>query len=155
MSERSSVKDIAAGLFSLLAVAVFFSQSGDVEGVGLLYPRLIMGFIALGGAYLVVLGLWKRRAGRDGAGGGDAVSVTRVAVIAACSLIYVLIIPLLGFYAASAVFLFGSAMALNDAAAGPRKAALAASILTMIMCLAVWAGFSLLLRVPTPDGLFF
>ncbi|MDR1488918.1 MAG: tripartite tricarboxylate transporter TctB family protein [Desulfovibrio sp.] len=152
---RSGVKDIAAGLFSLLAAAAFFCQSGDVEGVGLLYPQLIMGFIASGGVYLVALGLWKRRSGRDEAGDGEAVARTRVAMIAVGSLAYALIIPLLGFYAASVVFLFGSAMALNDTGAGPRKAALSASVLTMIMCLAVWAGFSLLLHVPTPDGLLF
>jgi hypothetical protein len=152
---RSSVKDVGAGLFALLAAAVFFSQSGDLEGVGLLYPQLIVGFITLGGLYLVGLGLWKWRSGRDRADGDEPVAVGRVAMIAALSLAYILVIPLLGFYAASVAYLFGSAVALNDTGSGLRKAAISACVLTAVMCLAVWAGFSLLLHVPTPKGFFF
>jgi hypothetical protein len=152
---RSSVTDMAAGLFALLIAAVFFSQSGDLEGVGLLYPRLLIGFIALCGIYLVGLGLFKRRPGRDRIASDEPVAVRRVGMIAALSLAYCLLIPVFGFYPASALFLFGAAMILNDAGVGPLKAALSACILTVVMCLAVWAGFALLLHVPTPEGLLF
>ncbi|MDR3175456.1 MAG: tripartite tricarboxylate transporter TctB family protein [Desulfovibrio sp.] len=152
---RSSVRDIAAGLFSLFTAAVFFCQSGNVEGLGRLYPRLIIGFIALGGVYLVGLGLWKRISARDKPGGEETVARKRVAMISAFSLSYVLIIPLLGFYTTSVLFLFGSSIALNDAAYSRRKAALSACVLTLVMCFCVWAGFSLLLHVPTPEGIFF
>jgi hypothetical protein len=152
---RSSVLDIAAGLFALFIAAVFFSQSGDLEGVGLLYPRLLVGFIALCGVYLVGLGLFKRRPGRDRVASDESVAIGRVAMISVLSLAYSLLIPVFGFYPASALFLFGAAMILNDAGVGPFKAALSACVLTAVMCLAVWAGFALLLHVPTPEGLFF
>jgi hypothetical protein len=152
---RSSVKDVGAGLFALLVAAVFFGQSGDLEGVGLLYPQLIVGFISLGGLYLVGLGLWKRRSGRDKTVNDEAVAVGRVAMIAALSLAYILIVPVFGFYAASVIFLFGSAVALNDTGSSLRKSALSACVLTTVMCVAVWAVFSLLLHVPTPEGILF
>ena len=123
--------------------------------MGLLYPQLLTGFIAFGGAYLVGLGLFKRRPGRDRTAGDEPVTIRRVAIIAALSLAYCLIIPVLGFYPASVLFLFGAAMILNDAGVGPLKAALSACVLTIVMCLTVWAGFSLLLHVPTPEGLLF
>lgn len=151
---RSSVTDITAGLFSLVVAALFQSQSGDLEGVSLMYPRLLVGFIALGGIYLLGKGLYKLR-GSDTKSDGEPVAWKRVGMISALSIGYVLVISLLGFYSASILFLFGTAVLLNDTGRGPLKAAVAACILTVVMCAAVWAGFGLLLHVPTPEGLLF
>ena len=153
---RSSAIDVTAGVFSLLFAAAFYVQSGELEGVGRAYPLGLMIFISLGGLFLLAQGACKRLSGRDAIPtDAEPVASRRVAAITAASVAYVLLISLLGFYAASIFFLFGSAMALNDASWGWRKSAMAACALTVIMCLAVWLGFTKLLFVPTPAGLLF
>jgi len=153
---RSSIVDLAAGVFSLLCAAVFYTQSDALRGIGRDYPLGLIIFIALGGLVLLVQGIRKRLSGRDAPpADAEPVAYGRVAVITAASVIYVFLVSLLGFYTASAVFLFTSAMVLDDAGRGRQKSALAACALTVIMCLTVWIGFAKLLRVPTPDGLLF
>ena len=153
---RSGVVDLAAGVFSLLFATAFYAQSGELKGVGHDYPLGLIIFIFLGGLYLLALGIHKRLSGRDSIPvDAEPTAYSRVAVIAAASIAYVLLISLLGFYTASMFFLFGSAMALNDAGWSWQKSAMAACALTVIMCLAVWLGFAKLLLVPTPEGWLF
>ena len=153
---RSSVIDLAAGVFSLLFAAAFYVQSGELEGVGRQYPMGLVVFILLGGFVLLGQGIHKRLSGRDPVpADAEPTAYSRVALITAASVAYVLLISLLGFYMASVIFLFGSAMALNDAGWAWQKSAMAACALTVIMCLAVWLGFTKLLFVPTPEGLLF
>ena len=153
---RNSVIDLAAGVFSLIFAAAFYIQGGELKGVGRDYPLGLIIFIALGGFWLLAQGIRKRWSGRDAIpADAEPAAYSRVAVITAASVAYVFLIPLLGFYMASILFLFGSAIVLNDAGWGWKKSAMAACALTVIMCFAVWLGFTKLLYVPTPEGLFF
>jgi hypothetical protein len=153
---RSGVMDLAAGVFSLLFAAAFYVQSDALKGIGRDYPLGLIVFIALGGLFLLAQGIRKRLSGRDTApADAEPTAYGRVAVITAASVTYALLVPLLGFYTASMVFLFASAAVLNDAGQGWKKNVMAACALTVIMCLAVWLGFAALLRVPTPEGLLF
>jgi hypothetical protein len=153
---RSGAMDLAAGVFSLLFAAAFYVQCGELKGVGLRYPFGIIIFIALGGLFLLVQGVRKRLSGRDAPpADAEPAAYGRVAFIAVASIAYVSLITLIGFYAAGAIFLFVSAMVLDDAGWGVKKSALAACALTAIMCLVVWLGFTKLLSVPTPQGLLF
>jgi hypothetical protein len=152
----SGIVDLAAGVFSLLFAVAFYVQSGALKGVGRDYPLGLVIFIALGGLFLLAQGIRKRLSGRDiPPADAEPAAYGRVAVITAASVAYVILIPLLGFYTASVGFLFASAMVLDDAGWGWKKSALAACILTVIMCFAVWLGFTKLLYVPTPEGLLF
>jgi drug/metabolite transporter (DMT)-like permease len=150
---RSSTTDLAAAAFSLLFVAMFYVQSGDLEGVSLLYPMWLIGFIAAGGLFLLAQGVYKRRHNEPPLD-KEPVTLRRVGIICATSALYAVLVAYLGFYSASAFFLLGSTMLLHDAD-GWKKSALAGCILTVVMCIAVWVGFGLLLRVPTPEGLLF
>jgi hypothetical protein len=152
----SGVVDLAAGIFSLLFAAAFYVQISELKGVGRDYPLGLIIFITLGGLYLLIQGIRKRLSGRDTPpADAEPAAYGRVAIITAASVAYVLLVSLLGFYVASVAFLCASAMVLDDAGWGWKKSALAACMLTVIMCLAVWLGFTKLLYVPTPEGLFF
>ena len=85
----------------------------------------------------------------------EPVAVKRVVMISVLSIAYALVIPVLGFYSTSILFLFGAAMVLSDTGGLSAKTAVSACMLTAIMCLSVWGGFTLLLHVPTPEGLLF
>jgi hypothetical protein len=139
-------------MFSLLFAGVFFAQSGELEGVGLLYPQWLIGLIALGGLVLLLQGLNKRRGSRDSIVDKEAATYSRVGIIIALSVGYALLISVFGFYPASVIFLSLSAIILNDSGEPPYKAA---CMLTIIMCFAVWLVFAVLLGVPTPEGMLF
>jgi putative tricarboxylic transport membrane protein len=149
-------KDLVAGVFVLLAAAIFFTQLHELEGAGKYYSVLLLTVISLMGAYLCFLGAAKRRAcggrGLPRADDEEPVALRRVAVIAVASAMYIALIPVLGFYPTSALFLFLSAMALNDTETTPWRAA---CLLTLVMCVSVGIVFSLVLGVPTPEGILF
>ena len=152
---RSSVADITSGAFVFLVAAIFHYQSAELEGISLLFPQLLIGFMTVGGLYLIAKGFVTRKRGQDKVIDDEAVSVKRVSLISLGSVAYAVITPFMGFYPATVLFLFIMAMALNDAGVSTRKSALMATVLTVIVTLAVWAGFALLLSVPTPQSIFF
>lgn len=156
---RSRTSDIAAGLATLAVAGIFQAQTGDLEGVSLLFPRMLIIFMTIGGVFIFVSGLLTRRASADDAPcelpPEEPVAAKRVATIALASIAYVGIIPVLGFYPASVLFLFCMAMILSDSNVTTAKKALASAIFTVVLCLAVWLGFALLLGVPTPQSMFF
>lgn len=152
---RKSTTDLAAGLFTLVVAGIFHHQSQDLEGISLLFPRMLIIFLTLGGMLCVVFGLLKRGKENDGVADAEPVAVGRVAQIGAGSMGYVAAVPFLGFYPATIVFLFSMGMLLNDANQSTRKTAMAAGLFTVVLCLLVWLGFALLLGVPTPQSVFF
>ncbi|MDR1776504.1 MAG: tripartite tricarboxylate transporter permease [Desulfovibrio sp.] len=147
------LKDILSGAFVLAIAAVFFTQIHELEDVGRKYALLLLAFIGLMGLYLCFQGFRLRRLQTAGkAPEEEPVAMRRVAIIVGASAAYAAFIPILGFYPASAFFLCLSAIVLNDTTTSPY---LAAALLTLVMCLAVWLVFSMLLGVPTPEGLLF
>ncbi|MDR3358169.1 MAG: tripartite tricarboxylate transporter permease [Desulfovibrio sp.] len=148
------LKDMLSGLFVLLISAVFFTQMYELEDVGRNYALLLLAFIVLMGLWLCFQGFRKRRLLVEGLASGEEepVAMRRVAIIVAASAVYAAFIPILGFYPASAFFLCLSAIVLNDTDSSPY---VAACLLTLIMCLAVWLVFAMLLGVPTPEGMLF
>lgn len=152
---RSSVTDIAAGLAVLATAGAFQAQTGDLEGISLLFPKILIIFMTLGGLILCCQGMLKRRKPGDVQQDAEPVAVGRVVIIATGAIAYVLCIPVIGFYPASVIYLFAMAMVLGDASKGTRKHALAAALFTVVLCVSVWVGFALLLGVPTPEGMLF
>lgn len=149
---RSRTTDIAAGLASLAIAGMFQAQSGELEGVSLLFPRMLIIFLTLGGVYLVIKGIMT---GASAPADAEPVNVRRVVTISVGSVVYVLAIPLLGFYPASALFLFAMAMVLGDSTSDTARLAMLSAMFTAILCVAVWLGFALMLNVPTPQSILF
>ena len=171
---RSSTTDIAAGAFALFSVAIFYAQITPLRGLARDYPIGLLVFISLGGLYLLGKGIYKRCSGHEQAPGGtplscgegaalpcskepggeETVAYGRVAVILVLSLAYVYLMTLVGFYIASVIFLFASAMILSDVkdSGGWLKLAFATAIFTAVMCISVWIVFVKFLYVPTPVG---
>lgn len=156
---RSRTSDIAAGLATLAIAGIFQAQTGDLDGVSLLFPKMLIIFMTIGGLYIFASGLLTRRTNVDEAPcelpAKEPVAVKRVATIALGAMVYVGMIPLLGFYPASVLFLFCMAMILSDSSVTTAKKAMASAIFTVVLCVAVWFGFAFLLGVPTPQSMFF
>ena len=149
---RKSTADISASLAVLAITAVFCTQICELDGITLYFPRLLLIFMGGGGLILLVKGIVGHMRNKPTSGEGEPVSIKRIGLITVCSLAYVLVIPILGFYPTTGLFLFGTALLLRDAS-DTRTALKAAAMLTVILGVSVWAGFSLLLGVPTPEGL--
>ena len=150
---RSSTKDILAAGFCLLFALAFQVQTDDLEGISLYFPRILLVFITALSLGLLGNALLKIRKEQQ-ASEDEPVSWPRVCLISAGSIAYVAIIPMLGFYPASAIFLFAMAWVLRDKTVSMRKTLIAASMFTVVLCFAVWGGFGLLLNVPTPESIF-
>ncbi|MDR3320530.1 MAG: tripartite tricarboxylate transporter permease [Desulfovibrio sp.] len=147
------LKDVMSGFFVLLISVVFFTQIFELEDVGRSYALLLLAFITLMGLYLCFQGVLKRRRLAGGVSSDEEpVNMRRVAVIVVASVAYAAFIPILGFYPSSSFFLCLSAIILNNSGGSPY---VAACLLTLIMCLAVWLVFAMLLGVPTPEGILF
>lgn len=151
---RGSTKDILAAAATLGIVAAFYAQTGELDGISLYFPRMLFIFLTAGSVILLLNALRKMRTEQKESG-DEAVSLPRVAIIALGSIGYVAIIPLLGFYPASLVFLVLMGLLLRDKSAGMKKALLTTALFTLVLCFCVWGGFSWLLNVPTPESVLF
>ena len=151
---RKGFTDIGAGLFMLLVATAFLLQSGDLSGVSWLFPRALMTVMFLGGVYLIGLGAVRVRAGGHDEH-EEPIASHRILIISISSIVYGLLIPWLGFYVSSALFLFGMAMTLGGKEGGKGKATLYSLVFAILLCVLVWGGFNVLLAVPTPKGQFF
>lgn len=152
---RNSTKDILAAVFCLLCAAIFLAQMEELEGVSLYFPSMLLIFIVVLSLGLLGNALLTLRKEQRQAADEEPVSWPRVGLISAGSIAYVAFIPMLGFYPASALFLLGMAWFLRDKSDARRKTVIAASLFTIVLCLSVWGGFTLLLDVPTPESVFF
>ncbi len=144
-------KDILAGLSFLIFALLFGSQLDGLSGVSLYFPQSIIIFILIGGIYLVIKGLLTRhKKERD----NEMLALGRVIVISVMSIVYVILIPLLGFFTASFAFLFIAAIVYRERDVPFAKSCTIAILFTTIFSLIVWFGFQFLLGVPTPEGIF-
>lgn len=114
--------------------------------------RLLL--IGAGGAYFVGKGLW--RCSREAAEpeGGEAVAWCKIGIICATSLCYAVLIPVFGFLVTTMGFIAGSTLILGDHSRGLPRLARTAIAFAIGFGLLVWAGFTLLLNVPVPEGMF-
>jgi putative tricarboxylic transport membrane protein len=142
--------DILSGLGFLLVAALFWSLGRDLEGVSAVFPAMLEVFMAGGGLALIINGLRMSAADQVCE---DMPLWGRVVGIVIGGIIYVLCIPLIGFYTASALFIFILALAYGQELS-LRRAGLYAAF-SLLICVLIWGVFQKLLLVPTPEGLFF
>ncbi len=145
-------KDILAGLLFIAFALLFGTQLGGLEGVSLYFPKFIIILLTLGGIYLVIKGIiHKKNKERD----IEVVAMGKVFVISVMSIAYVLLIPILGFFISTLVFLFLSSIVFRERDVPMRKSLIISATFTAILTLCVWFGFQFLLGVPTPEGFLF
>lgn len=148
MSRRSI--DLAAGLAVLAFAGMFHIQSGELDGVSLLFPRGLIVFLVCGGVYLLVKSFRTQASDTE----SEPTNPLRIIIVSISSILYVLFITILGFYPATAAFLFATAMILADADGGWRRRIMASALFSGVMCCFIWLVFARLLSVPTPAGIF-
>jgi putative tricarboxylic transport membrane protein len=153
--QSSAKSDLLSALFTLVVITPFILQSGELEGVSLLFPQMLVCFMAVGALVLFGTAWLKGKASGDRSLGGDKPHMGRVALISVASIAYMALMQPLGFYPASALFLFGTALCLHRGDGGRARDALVSLFFAALFCVLVWGAFSLLLRVPTPAGLLF
>lgn len=146
-------KDILSGLAFLIIALVFQSQSLNLSGISRIFPQALIIFLIIGSIYLLAKGTinFKKKEGKD----TEVVVMSRVGIISAISFAYILLVPVLGFFAASIIFLFFSAIVFRDKHKTMVESMLLALGFTIIFCVFVWLSFVYLLNVPTPEGMFF
>lgn len=146
--------DLYAGLGFLAIAGAFLLQYEGLEGVSRLFPEILTALIGAGGAYFVGKGLWRRTRCPAVSKDGEAVAWGKIGIICAMSLAYAVLIPVLGFLTATLLFSVISALILGDRSRGLPHLARTAALFGIGFSLLVWAGFTLLLNVPTPEGMF-
>ena len=149
-----STAEILAGLGFILLALAFFVQLEATEGISRIFPIALITFISLGGLYCILKGLYLRAKSKDSLN-LKTVNWRRVGKIAALSLIYGLLIPILGFFAATWLFLFFGFILLHTGVERPKIIMLRAFCFAAILSSAIWVGFVWLLNVATPQGVLF
>ncbi len=139
--------DLFAGIGFLAIAAAFLVQYEGLEGVSRVFPEVLTTLIGAGGAYFVGKGLWRRSREAAEPEGGEAVAWCKIGIICATSLCYAVLITTMGFIA-------GSTLILGDHSRGLPRLARTAIAFAIGFGLLVWAGFTLLLNVPVPEGMF-
>lgn len=112
-ANTSAKADLASGAAMLVIVIAFYVQTFELSGLGMLFPSMLLTFIAGGGLFLLNKGLWKIRH-QHKTEAPESASFRRIALISAGSIIYVMVMPVLGFYPMSAIFLFSMTIILRD-----------------------------------------
>ena len=148
---RKCVSDILAGLGFLGFAAAFWLAGRDLTGISRIFPQSLEIFLSLGGVALVAMGLRRFRT-EAACPAEEPVVVWRVALITVSSMAYVLLIPVLGFYAASLVFMVSMGWVMAGRGQGLRGPAKAVGF-ALLLCVLVYLVFTRALQVPTPEGL--
>jgi len=146
--------DLFAGIGFLAIAAAFLVQYEGLEGVSRVFPEVLTMLIGAGGAYFVGKGLWRRSREAAEPEGGEAVAWCKIGIICATSLCYAVLIPVFGFLVTTMGFIAGSTLILGDHSRGLPRLAQTAIVFAIGFSLLVWAGFTLLLNVPVPEGMF-
>jgi hypothetical protein len=146
------LSDIISGLAFLLFAGAFWWAGKDLTGISRVFPVGLEGFLALGGAALIFNGL--RLARRAASCEKERIAWNRVVLITLASVVYILIIPLVGFYVTSVVFLFVLAMLLAEKGKGTRGLLHALAFSAGLVGI-IWLVFLNILQVPTPQGICF
>jgi putative tricarboxylic transport membrane protein len=146
--------DLFAGIGFLAIAAAFLVQYEGLEGVSRVFPEVLTKLIGTGGAYFVGKGLWRRSREAAEPEGGEAVAWCKIGIICATSLCYAVLIPVFGFLVTTMGFIAGSTLILGDHSRGLPRLARTAIAFAIGFSLLVWAGFTLLLNVPVPEGMF-
>ena len=146
--------DLFAGIGFLAIAAAFLVQYEGLEGVSRVFPEVLTTLIGAGGAYFVGKGLWRRSREDAEPEGGEAVAWCKIGIICATSLCYAVLIPVFGFLVTTMGFIAGSTLILGDHSRGLPRLARTAIAFAIGFGLLVWAGFTLLLNVPVPEGMF-
>lgn len=146
--------DLFAGIGFLAIAAAFLVQYEGLEGVSRVFPEVLTKLIGAGGAYFVGKGLWRRSREAAEPEGGEAVAWCKIGIICATSLCYAVLIPVFGFLVTTMGFIAGSTLILGDHSRGLPRLARTAIVFAIGFGLLVWAGFTLLLNVPVPEGMF-
>lgn len=146
--------DICSGIIMAGVAALFGSQLYELNGIGLMFPEALVFIIGVGGIYLIGTGLWKYKKQYKHEP-FETASVKRIVIIVAGSIMYAVLIPLLGFYPISALFLFAMTMCLQDEGVSMKRTAINGAILSVVLCIAIYISFTILLNVPTPPVIEF
>ena len=145
--------DFFAGLGFIAIAAAFFVQYEELEGVSRVFPEVLTTLIGAGGAYFVAKGLWRRR-GAAPAGDAEPVAWNKVTLICMASFAYAVVMPMLGFLTGTMIFIACSTLLLGDRSRGWGHLVRTALVFGVGFALLVWGGFTQLLNVPAPTGLF-
>lgn len=145
--ERARFQDLIIGILTLLVSAIAYISAREMPEDTQVYTVTVISLFALFGALLVVFSIINRKKP-----GGRALSILTVKnpvlstfFVAA----YLVLIPLLGFYVASAVFMVAFMLFLG--ARTPKSIAVA----IIAMLLFIYILFTVQLRVPLPRGILF
>lgn len=152
---RKSTTDLLCGLSFLGISALFASQMMDLEGVTKVFPQGLLVVITLGGLWFVGKGLYLRRAEKGTSCDHEPVAWKKVGLIAAMSLLYALVVNVLGFFISSGIFILCTSLLMGDKSRGMGHLGKVSATFTVVFCVLLWVCFVKLLNVPTPAGMFF
>jgi hypothetical protein len=144
--------DITSGLIGLLLTAVFFFALEDISWMSIIFPRTVVYIMALISGILVVKGLVRPSQDRIFSAGSN----TRWMVTGVLFFLWVLLMPVFGFFVSTVVFM----TAIVGYLARARMQVTIGKFLIWIPIVVAevtffYLIFTKVLYVPLPEGMFF
>jgi hypothetical protein len=155
--KKERIKDVYVSVLVLIICFVFYMNTGELTPPADIFPKAVILILSVLGGLLLIKALWLKgeyvKSEEDEEDDGD-VNVQRKWLSIVALIAYVIVIPMLGFYVTSSIFLLGISWYL----AGMQKklrALLIPVIVSSVVMSVIFIAFSILLRVPVPKGILF
>lgn len=149
------LQDIFSGIIFLIISIVFYIQHDGLNGVSLIFPSVLIGIIFIGGWYFFLHGLilFSKKNIQNKNEEDEIFLWGRVIFIIISATILIFLIELLGFYTSSFLFIFCTFF-LFSSTNSIRKKIIHTFFFSICLIGFIWCLFHVILKVPTPTGLF-
>ena len=149
MKKRSA--NIFLSIVMLLVAAAFFLE-GDMRYPSNVLPNAVLVLISVLSLIILIRNIVLKD---EHDKNGDRQIYTRVMQVVIGSVAYIAALSFIGFYITSFLYLIVLSLLLQERQDRNPRRAVNATVMAIVVCGLIYLMFSVLLRVPTPDGLLF
>ncbi|GGC83630.1 membrane protein [Thalassobacillus devorans] len=150
------VKDILVALIILGVSFLFYINTKTITPPADIFPKVVIIIFSGLGTLLLLKAIFYKKHGQEEESGEEdpeKINAKRRWISITSIIAYIFLVPLLGFFVTSAIFLTGISIYLNDEKFSIKSLVKPLAISVVIMVV-LYGTFSVFLKVPIPSGMF-
>ncbi|MBM7554459.1 tripartite tricarboxylate transporter TctB family protein [Thalassobacillus pellis] len=152
--QKERVQDIVVSIIVLAISFLFYINTKTLTPPADIFPKVVIGIFSILGVILLVKAIFYRKYGEEAdEETPEKVDMKRRWFSITGLLAYIFLVPILGFYVTSGIYLVLVSISLNDEKISVKSLVKPITIASLVM-LALYGTFTVFLRVPVPGGIF-